>query len=151
MKNFGIKGIPDYIAPKHLLAIKDTGNRLIEAKDPHDSVGVHGRKFSNLPLFTEVERFDKHLEKLKRISAKEQINYQSICSSNHLKDAPVRFALHLDTNAICEKSLLIYLCNPYTLDEFENDTSGKSFKIFQFHNQLTLAEVKKNWISIISW
>ena len=67
MKNFAITGVAGYIAPRHLQAIKDTGNNLVAAVDPHDSVGILDRYFPGTSFFTEFERFDRHLEKLRRI------------------------------------------------------------------------------------
>ncbi len=62
MKNFAITGVAGYVAPRHLQAIKDTGNKLVAAVDPHDSVGVLDRYFNDVSFFTEFERFDRHLE-----------------------------------------------------------------------------------------
>lgn len=142
MKNFAITGVAGYIAPRHLQAIKDTDNRLIAAMDPHDSVGILDRYFPNAAFFTEFERFDRHLEKLRRTSADDKIDYLTICSPNHLHDAHIRLALRLNANAICEKPLVL---NPWNLDalqELEHDSSGKVYTILQLRVHPALIELK---------
>ena len=142
MKNFGITGIVGYIAPRHLQAIKETGNKLIAAMDPHDSVGILDRYFPHAAFFTEFERFDRHLERLRRTSAEEKIDYLTICSPNHLHDAHIRLALRLNANAICEKPLVL---NPWNLDalhELEKDSEGKVYTILQLRVHPSLIELK---------
>lgn len=143
MKNFGITGVGGYIAPRHLQAIKDLGNNLVAAMDPHDSVGILDKYFPNASFFTEFERFDRHLEKLRRISEMEKIDYLTICSPNHLHDAHIRLALRLGANAICEKPLVL---NPWNLDalqELEKDSGGKVYTILQLRVHPSLIELKK--------
>ena len=111
--NFALIGASGYIAPRHLQAINDTGNRLIAAVDPHDSVGVLDRFFPGARFFIEIERFDRMLEKLRRQDDPDAIDYVSICSPNYLHDAHVRLALRNHAHAICEKPLVI---NPWNLD-----------------------------------
>ena len=113
MKNFAITGVAGYIAPRHLKAIKDTGNNLVAAVDPHDSVGILDSYFPDASFFTEFERFDRHLEKLRRGNSSERVHFISICSPNHLHDAHIRLALRLGANAICEKPLVM---NPWNID-----------------------------------
>lgn len=142
MKNFGITGVAGYIAPRHLQAIKDTGNVLSAAMDPHDSVGILDRYFPNASFFSEFERFDRHLEKLRRTSSEGRIDYLTVCSPNHLHDAHIRLALRLGANAICEKPLVL---NPWNLDalqELENDSEGKVFTILQLRVHPSLIELK---------
>ena len=105
LKKFGITGVAGYVAPRHLKAIKDTGNILIAAADPHDSVGVLDHYFPEAAFFTEIERFDRHLDKLRRNG--EGIDYLSICSPNNLHDAHIRLALRNNAHAICEKPLVL--------------------------------------------
>ncbi|MEJ2617890.1 MAG: Gfo/Idh/MocA family oxidoreductase, partial [Ignavibacteriaceae bacterium] len=95
MYNFAITGVAGYVAPRHLKAIKDTNNKLVAAVDPHDSVGILDRYFPNASFFTEFERFDRHLEKLRRIPGDERVHFLSICSPNHLHDAHIRLALRI--------------------------------------------------------
>src|SRR5207244_3386293 len=91
--NFAITGVAGFVAPRHLNAIRDTGNRLVAAVDPHDAVGLLDRYSFNVRFFTEIERFDRHLEKLRRASDEERVHYVSICSPNYLHDAHIRLAL----------------------------------------------------------
>lgn len=117
MVNFAITGVAGYVAPRHLRAIRETGNRLVAAVDPHDSVGVLDQFFPEAAFFTEIERFDRHLEKLRRGAAGEKVDVVSVCSPNHLHDAHVRLALRVGADAICEKPLVL---NPWNLDVLES-------------------------------
>ena len=116
-KNFAIIGVGGYIAPRHLRAIRDTGNRLIAAVDPKDSVGILDQYSYDVKFFTEIERFDRHLEKLRRGAEENRAHYVSICSPNYLHDAHCRLALRAGADAICEKPLVI---NPWNLDALED-------------------------------
>jgi len=143
MKNFAITGVAGYIAPRHLTAIKDTDNLLIAALDPHDSVGILDKYFPEVSFFTEFERFDRHLEKLRRGSTGNKIDYLSICSPNHLHDAHIRLALRIGANAICEKPLVL---NPWNLDalqELEMETGKKVNTILQLRVHQSLLELKR--------
>ena len=111
MIKFALIGAAGYIAPRHMKAIKDTGNTLIAAMDRCDSVGIIDSYFPEADFFTEFERFDRHVDKLRRKG--EKIDYVSICSPNYLHDAHIRWALRSDANAICEKPLVL---NPWNLD-----------------------------------
>jgi UDP-N-acetyl-2-amino-2-deoxyglucuronate dehydrogenase len=129
MKRFALIGAAGFIAPRHLKAIKETGNDLLAALDKHDNVGVLDSYFPNAHFFTEFERFDRHLDKLKRKG--QNIEYISICSPNYLHDSHIRFALRYGANAICEKPLVL---NPWNLDalsEIERETGKKVFTILQ--------------------
>lgn len=131
MKNFALTGVGGYIAPRHLQAIKDTGNRLVAALDPHDAVGVIDRYFDNVEYFKEFERFDRHMEKLRRRGEDERVHFMSICAPNYLHDAHIRFALRIGADAICEKPLVL---NPWNLDalsELERETGRKVYTILQ--------------------
>lgn len=112
--NFALVGAAGFVAPRHLKAIADTGNVLVAACDPHDSVGVIDSYFPEAAFFTEVERFDRFLEKRRRLSETERVHYLSICSPNYLHDAHVRLALRVGAHAICEKPLVI---SPWNLDQ----------------------------------
>jgi len=116
-KRFALIGAAGFVAPKHLKAIRDTGNELAAAVDPHDSVGILDSYFPKARFFTEIERFDRYLEKLRRDSDEDRVKYVSICSPNYLHDAHVRMALRLRADAICEKPLVI---NPWNLDALED-------------------------------
>jgi UDP-N-acetyl-2-amino-2-deoxyglucuronate dehydrogenase len=110
-KRFAITGVAGYIAPRHLKAIKDTGNVLVAACDPHDSVGIIDRYFFEASYFREFERLDRHAEKLRRKG--EPIDYVSVCSPNYLHDAHIRFGLRIGAHALCEKPLVL---NPWNID-----------------------------------
>src|SRR4029078_13641267 len=112
MKSFAVTGVAGCVAPRHLKAIKDTGNRLVAAADPHDAVGVLDRYSFDVRFFTEIERFDRHLEKLRRGPEAERVHYLSICTPNYLHDAHIRLALRVGADAICEKPLVINPWNP---------------------------------------
>jgi len=129
MKKFALIGAAGFIAPRHLKAIKDTGSSLVAALDKHDNVGVLDSYFPNADFFTEFERFDRHLDKLKRKG--EPVDYISICSPNYLHDSHIRFALRSGANAICEKPLVL---NPWNIDalaEIERETGKRVFTILQ--------------------
>lgn len=129
MKNFALIGAAGFIAPRHLKAIKETGNNLIAALDKHDNVGILDSYFPDADFFTEFERFDRHLDKLKRKG--EKIDYISICSPNYLHDAHIRYALRCGAHAICEKPLVL---NPWNLDgltEIEKETGKRVYTILQ--------------------
>lgn len=131
MKNFALIGAAGYIAPRHLQAIRDTGNRLVAALDPNDSVGILDSYFPDAHFFTEFERFDRHVDKQRRRQAADRVDFVSICSPNYLHDAHVRFALRSDADAICEKPLVI---NPWNLDglaELESDYGKRVYTILQ--------------------
>lgn len=131
MQNFAITGVAGYIAPRHLKAIKDTGNSLVAACDPSDSVGVLDRYFFETRFFREFERFDRHIEKLRRRKESERVHHVSICSPNFLHDAHIRFALRVGANAICEKPMVI---NPWNLDplvELEREYGKRIYTVLQ--------------------
>ena len=130
-KNFAIIGVGGYVAPRHLKAIKDTGNNLIAAMDPNDSVGVLDSYFKDVRFFVEFERFDRHIEKLRRSKEEKPIEFVSICSPNYLHDAHVRFALRVNADAICEKPLVL---NPWNIDalaELEKESGRKIYTVLQ--------------------
>ena len=144
MKNFAITGVAGYIAPRHLKAIKETGNRLVAAMDPHDSVGLLDRYFPESSFFTEFERFDRHLEKLRRGHEEDRINFMSICSPNNLHDAHIRMALRIGSNVICEKPLVLNPWNLDALEELENETKGcRVFTVLQLRLHPSLIELKR--------
>lgn len=142
-RNFALIGAAGYIAPRHLKAIKDTGNKLIAALDPFDSVGIMDSYFPEADFFTEPERFDRHLDKLRRKNNGKKIDYISICSPNFLHDAHIRMALRNDAHAICEKPLVL---NPWNLDalqEIEKETNKKVFTILQLRLHESIIKLKK--------
>jgi UDP-N-acetyl-2-amino-2-deoxyglucuronate dehydrogenase len=129
MKNFALIGAGGYIAPRHMKAIKDTGNNLIAALDKHDSVGILDSYFPGAEFFVEFERFDRHIEKLRRLGT--NTDYVAVCSPNYLHDAHIRFGLRIGANVICEKPLVL---NPWNIDgltEIEKETGKKISTILQ--------------------
>jgi UDP-N-acetyl-2-amino-2-deoxyglucuronate dehydrogenase len=115
-RNFAMTGVAGFVAPRHLRAISDTGNRLVAAVDPNDSVGVLDRYAPAARFFTEIERFDRHLEKLRRGPEEGRVHYLSVCSPNYLHDAHIRMALRCGADVICEKPVVI---NPWNLDALQ--------------------------------
>ncbi len=144
MKNFALVGASGYIAPRHMKAIKDTGNDLIAALDPNDSVGIIDSYFPDSYFFTEFERFDRHIDKIRRAAGSQSLDFTSICSPNYLHDSHVRFALRSNTDAICEKPLVI---NPWNIDgllHIEKDTGRKIHTILQLRHHPSIIELKNN-------
>ena len=129
MKNFVLIGASGYIAPRHMKAIKETGNNLIAAFDPYDGIGIMDSFFPDASFFTEFERFDRYLDMIKRTG--QQIDYVCICSPNYLHDAHIRFGLKLGCDVICEKPIVL---NPWNIDsliQVEKETSNKVHAILQ--------------------
>jgi len=143
MKNFALTGVAGYIAPRHLKAIRETGNRLVAATDPHDSVGVLDQYFRDVAFFTEIERFDRHLEKLRRGSEDQHINYLSICSPNNLHDAHIRLALRIGADAICEKPIVLNPWNLEALQELETESGSKIWNVLQLRLHPDLMTLKE--------
>mgnify|MGYP000913976853 CR=1 FL=1 len=141
MKNFAIIGAGGYIAPRHMKAIKDTGNTLIAALDKHDSVGIMDSYFPDADFFTEFERFDRHLEKLKRQGSK--TDFVSVCSPNYLHDAHIRFGLRIGANVICEKPVVLNPWNIEALMEIEKETGGEVFTILQLRLHPAIIALKE--------
>lgn len=139
--NFAIIGVGGYIAVRHLKAIKDTGNKLVCALDPFDSVGVIDSYFPDADFFVEFERFDRHVDKLRRQGTK--VDYVSICSPNYLHDAHIRFALRNQAIAICEKPIVLNPWNIDALQEIEQETGGKVYTILQLRLHPAIVALKK--------
>lgn len=130
-KNFALLGAAGYIAPRHLNAIKDTGNNLSVAMDVADSVGIMDSYFPQAAFFTEFERFDRHVDKLRRQDRGQKIDYLSICTPNYLHDAHMRFGLRSDCDVICEKPVVL---NPWNIDgiqAIERETGHRVSTILQ--------------------
>ena len=143
MKNFALIGVGGYVAPRHLKAIKETGNRLVAALDVHDSVGILDEYFSEASFFTEFERFDRHLEKLRRGFEVERVNIISICSPNHLHDAHIRSALRVHADVICEKPLVLYPRNLDAIKKLEDEYGKKVYTVLQLRVHPALLEFKR--------
>ncbi len=141
MKNFALIGAAGYIAPRHLKAIKETGNNLIAALDPFDSVGILDSYFPRADFFVEFERFDRHIEKLKRQGV--NLDYVSVCSPNYLHDAHIRFGLRHGADVICEKPLVLNPWNVDALAEIEAETGKRIFTILQLRLHPNVIALKK--------
>jgi len=144
VKNFAIIGVAGYIAPRHLEAIKATGNRLVVAYDPHDSVGILDKYGDDIDFFTEFERFDRYAEKHKRdpMSAK-KIDYVSICSPNYLHDAHIRFGLRIGANVICEKPIVLNHWNIDPILELEKESGKKVSTVLQLRLHPAILALKE--------
>jgi UDP-N-acetyl-2-amino-2-deoxyglucuronate dehydrogenase len=137
MKNFALIGTAGYVAPRHLKAIKETGNNLLCTVDPNDSVGILDQFFPAADFFTEFERFDRHVDKLRRRNS--AIEFVSICSPNYLHDAHIRWSLRSGADAICEKPIVLNPWNIDTLEQFEQETGHRIWNILQLrlHSSIT--------------
>ena len=136
MKNFAIIGVAGYIAPRHLRAIKDTGNQLVAAYDKFDSVGIMDSYFPNCSFFTEMELFDRHCSKLKKTD--ERVDMVSICTPNH-----IRYGLRLGADVICEKPLVLNPWNIDALEDVEKETGHKGYTILQLRLHESIKALKK--------
>jgi UDP-N-acetyl-2-amino-2-deoxyglucuronate dehydrogenase len=139
--NFALIGAGGYIAPKHMRAIKEVGGNLVAALDKHDSVGVLDDYFPDAAFFVEFERFDRHLEKLKRQGTR--IDYLVVCSPNYLHDSHIRFGLRLGANVICEKPVVLNPWNVDALMEMEQETGKKIFTVMQLRYHPAILELKQ--------
>lgn len=141
MKQFALMGAAGYVAPKHMKAIRETGHELVAALDPFDSVGTLDRYFPNTAFFTEFERFDRHLEKLKRQG--KAIDYIVICTPNYLHDAHIRFGLRYGAHVICEKPTVLNPWNMEALIEIESQVNVRAFTILQLRWHPVILKLKE--------
>ena len=139
--NFAIIGVAGYIAPRHLRAIKETNNNMVAALDNSDSVGIIDSYFPNADFFVEFERFDRHIDKLRRTNNK--IDYVSICSPNYLHDSHIRFSLRSDADAICEKPLVLNPWNIDALHDYEKDTGKHVYNVLQLRLHPSIQALRK--------
>ena len=141
MKNFALIGAAGYVAPRHMRAIRDTGNRLLAAYDPNDSVGIIDSYFPEADFFVEFERFDRHVEKMRR--AGQPAHYVSVCSPNYLHDAHIRFGLRIGADVVCEKPLVLNPWNVDALRELEEEYGRKVYTILQLRHHPALLALRK--------
>jgi UDP-N-acetyl-2-amino-2-deoxyglucuronate dehydrogenase len=141
MKDFALIGAAGYIAPRHLKAIKNTGNNLAAAYDPFDSVGIMDSYFPDSDFFVEFERFDRHIHKLKRKNR--TLDYVSVCSPNYLHDSHIRFGLRNKADVICEKPIVLNPWNIDALKEIENETGKHIFSILQLRLHPSIIALKE--------
>lgn len=143
MKKFALIGAAGFIAPRHMKAIKEIEHELVAALDPNDSVGIIDSYFPEADFFTEYERFDRHIDKLRRFGNEHAVDYISICSPNYLHDAHIRFALRSGADAICEKPIVL---NPYNIDaliDIEKQSDNKVHTILQLRLHQAIIDLKK--------
>jgi len=141
MSNFALIGAAGFVAPRHMKAIYETGNELLAAVDSHDSVGILDKYFPSCKFFTEIERFDRYLEKIKKTN---KVDYISVCSPNYLHDAHCRLGMRIGADVICEKPLVL---NPWNLDqlqEIEKETGKKVFVVLQLRLNPDLIKLKES-------
>lgn len=141
-RNFGLIGVAGYIAERHLKAIKETGNRLLASLDNFDCVGKIDNYFPESDFFVEFERFDRHIDKLKRWGV--NLDFVSICSPNYLHDSHIRFALRHHADAICEKPVVLNPWNIYALQEIENETGRRIYNILQLRYHPVIIALRNN-------
>lgn len=141
MKNFALIGAAGYIAPRHMKAMKETNNNLVAAYDPFDSVGIIDSNFPDADFFVEFERFDRHIDKLKRNGTK--VDYVSVCSPNYLHDSHIRFGLRQGADVICEKPIVLNPWNIDALQEIEKETNQKVYNVLQLRLHPSIIELKK--------
>ncbi len=142
-QNFALIGAGGYIAPRHLRAIRDTGNQLVAAVDPNDSVGILDQYSFDTRFFTEIERFDRHLEKLRRGPEENRVNWITVCSPNYLHDSHCRLGLRVGANVLCEKPLVINPWNLDPLEELEAETGKRIFTVLQLRVHPELMRLKE--------
>ena len=142
MKNFALIGATGYIAVRHMKAIKETNNNLIAALDRFDSIGIIDSYFPEADFFTEFERFDRHIDKLRRDKGR-QLDYVSICTPNYLHDSHIRFALKQNAHAICEKPMVLNPWNVDALQAFEKESDKKIYNILQLRLHPSIIALKK--------
>ena len=140
MKNFGIIGVGGYIAPRHLKAIKETGNNLIVALDKNDSVGIMDSYFPQCSFYTEYERFDRFVEKIKH--TEDKLDFVTVCTPNYLHDSHIRFGLRAGADVICEKPLVLNPWNIDALQKMEEQTGKKVYNILQLRLHPAIIEWK---------
>ena len=141
-KNFALIGAGGFVAPRHMKAIKETGNLLVAAVDKNDSVGIIDDYFPDADFFTEFERFDRHVEKLRRMNSDRQVHYVSIASPNYLHDAHIRFSLRVGADAICEKPLVLNASNLDPLRELEQEFGKRVYSVLQLRMHPAIRALK---------
>lgn len=141
MKKFALIGAAGYIAPRHLRAMRDTGNVLVAAYDKFDSVGIMDSFFPDCSFFTEMELFDRHCSKLK--NTEKQVDMVSVCTPNYLHDAHIRYGLRLGADVICEKPVVLNPWNIDALEEVEKETGYKAYNILQLRLHQAIISLKQ--------
>ena len=144
MSKFALIGASGYIAPRHVEAIKYTNNELVALLDPYDGIGYIDKHYPNASYFKESERFDRHLDRLRRKG--EGVDYVSICSPNYLHDSHIRLALRNQCNVICEKPLVLIHEHLEALKTLEDETNKKINTVLQLRHHPTIIALKEKYI-----
>lgn len=140
-KRFGLIGAGGYIAPRHLKAIKETGNELVVAMDINDSVGIMDSHFPESEFFTEFEEFAGFIED-SRLKG-EKLDYLAICSPNYLHLPHMKFALKNGIDVICEKPLVLNSQELDVLEEYERAFGAKVNSILQLRLHPSILALKE--------
>lgn len=143
MKNFALIGAAGFVAPRHMKAITQTGNQLVAALDPNDSVGIIDSYAPDARFFTEFERFDRHIDKLRRRGDDNQVQYISVCSPNYLHDSHVRFGLRAGADVVCEKPVVLNPWNVDGLEAIERDTGRQVYTILQLRLHPAITQLRE--------
>jgi UDP-N-acetyl-2-amino-2-deoxyglucuronate dehydrogenase len=145
MQDFALIGAAGFVGVRHMRAIAETGNRLVAALDPNDSVGVLDSHFPDAHFFVEFERFDRHIDKLRRKG--EPVSFVSVCSPNYLHDSHIRFGLRSGADVICEKPLVL---NPWNLDalqDIERESGKRVYNVLQLRLHPAIQALKERYAS----
>lgn len=142
---WAITGVSGFVAGRHLAAIQATGGQTVAALDPHDAAGILDRYAPECRFFTAPERFDRHLDKLRRRG--DGINWMAVCSPNHLHDAHARMAMRAGANALVEKPATLTPWNADALAEMEIETGRRTFCVLQLRLNPALIALRERIIA----
>jgi UDP-N-acetyl-2-amino-2-deoxyglucuronate dehydrogenase len=146
-RRFGLLGAAGYIAPRHLDAIQATGNELVIACDPRDSVGVLDRYNLETEFVANETAFSAYLRRGQRGSHGRAVDFVSICTPNHLHPEHCRLALREHAHVICEKPLTL---TPAALDELttlELRTERRVYTVLQLRVHERLVALRERLLA----
>lgn len=141
MKKFALIGAAGYIAPRHLKAIKETGNDLLVAMDINDSVGIMDSHFPDAEFFTEFEQFSGFVEDSRQNG--DRLDYVAICSPNYLHLSHMKFSLQNGIDVICEKPLVLTTADLKILESYESRYGAKVNSILQLRLHPSILALKR--------
>ncbi len=141
MKRFALIGAAGYIAPRHLKAIKETGNTLAVAMDVNDSVGIMDSHFPDAEFFTEFEAFEAYVEDQKLQGNK--LDYIAICSPNYLHAPHMKYALKNGIDVICEKPLVLNSSDLEVLEKYQQQYGARVNSILQLRLHPAILALKE--------
>jgi UDP-N-acetyl-2-amino-2-deoxyglucuronate dehydrogenase len=148
MADFALIGAAGFVAVRHMRAIAATGHRLVAALDPNDSVGVIDQHFPDAHFFVEFERFDRHVDKLRRAGT--PVSYVSVCSPNYLHDSHIRFGLRSGADVICEKPIVLNPWNIDALEEIERETGKRVYNVLQLRLHPAIRALREKFAARIA-